>query len=441
MHIERPCARLGPLLAAALLVGGPILADPATPLTLDEAVRRGLAESPAIARARAEVASARAALTTARTYPHNPRLEVEAGRRRGEAGTSTDRGVRLSQEVEMAGQRRRRTAAAEAGLEAADAALHRVRLEVVAAVEDAWVAVLAAEELLDVAQADRRLTDHLLAFEERRLEAGAGTQIRLNLARAASGRAVRAVQRARAEVVRERAALATALGMPPHRLPPVEGPLPIVAPGTPPVADLVEHALATRGDLAAAGHRLERARRSVALERSLALPNLEVGATVRREEGDEIAGGNLGVSIPLFDRNRGGIARARAALDAATADRTAADLRVREEVTAAHGRLRAAAAAVEALRSLVVSSLDESLSLLQRSLQAGKVSATDVLVLRRELVDGRREAVDASRELGRARTALALATGDPSYLLSRTIVPGTAQGTAPSAESTPPDPR
>lgn len=63
----------------------------------------------------------------------------------------------------------------------------------------------------------------------------------------------------------------------------------------------------------------------------------------------------------------------------------------------------------------MVGTLEESLGLLRRAVDAGELSATDVLVLRRELVEGRREQIDAAGELWLARTELELAVEGPLH--------------------------
>lgn len=53
-------------------------------------------ETPQTARSAARVERAEAMLVTARTYPHNPELTIEAADRRGPADSTTDRGLSLS---------------------------------------------------------------------------------------------------------------------------------------------------------------------------------------------------------------------------------------------------------------------------------------------------------------------------------------------------------
>ena len=124
-----------------------------------------------------------------------------------------------------------------------------------------------------------------------------------------------------------------------------------------------------------------------------------------------MVGLTAGITIPLFDRNQGAVAEAAATVDRQARSCRSAELAVRREVTAAYGHYRAAARAVEALRGLVVDTLEESLGLLRKAVEAGELSATDVLLLRRELVDGRREQIEAAGELWLARTELELAVG------------------------------
>jgi len=384
---------------------------PAAELTLAAALAAAEAKSPELRAAAAAVEEARGRLVAARTYPHNPALEVEAADRSGAEGSTTDRGIALSQELELAGQRGKRADAARAGLAAAEARYARRRLEVSAAVERAFAETVRARELLAVAGADVELTRSLLSFEERRLEAGAGTQIDVNLARAAAGRAVRQLQEATAAWNEARARLAEATGLDPVAPPRAAGGLPVRAPGLPPLAELTRRALEERADLAALRRDREEAEHRVVLERSLAVPNLELGAFASREEGDELTGLRAGIGIPLFDRNQGGIAEAEAAVGRVAAEVAAAELAAGREVAAAYAHYRAAAEALAALEGLVVETLSESLDLLRRAVEAGKLSATDVLLLRRELVEGQREQIETAGELWLAKTDLELAVG------------------------------
>lgn len=400
------------LLLIGVLAVEPAGAAPAPhELTLAQALAAAGANSPRLRDAAAAVEEARGRLTTARTYPHNPRVELEAADRDGADGSTTDRGIGLSQEIEIAGQGGKRAAAARAALAAAEATLERRRREVRAEAERAFADAVEARELLRVARSDVTLTGDLVDFAQRRLEAGAGTQIELNLASAAAGRAVHRAQRETAALAAARARLAEAVGMDPAVPPRPAGTLPPAPADLPPLAELTRRAAVHRSDLAAARQQREQAERRVSLERARRIPNLELGAFAAREEGAEIVGLRAGIALPLFDRNEGAVATALAALDRQVAQVDAGELAAGREVAAAYGGYRAAAEALTALGGLVVAPLEESLGLLRRAVEAGELSATDVLLLRRELVEGRREAIEVAGELWRARIDLELAVG------------------------------
>lgn len=404
--------RCGAAVGAVLccLAATPVSA--ATPgLTLEAALEAARSGSPEIRRAEASVEEARGGLVRARTYPHNPTLEAEGAERSGAEGSATDRGVAVAQELELAGQRGKRAAAAREDVAAAEERLERTRREVLATVERTFAEAVRARDLLAVARADVELTRSLLTFEERRLEVGAGTRIDVNLARAAAGRAVRRLQTAKASWLESRARLAEAAGLDPASPPRPAGELPGTPASLPPLEELTRRALAERADLAALRRDRVRSERRVALERSLAYPNLKLGAFAKREEGDDVTGLSVGIALPVFDRNQGGVAEAEAAVGRAVADVAAAELATRREVSAAYSRYRAAAEAVTALEGLVLESLAESLDLLRRAVESGELSARDVLLLRRELVEGQRERIRAAGELWIARTDLELAVG------------------------------
>ena len=88
---------------------------------------------------------------------------------------------------------------------------------------------------------------------------------------------------------------------------------------------------------------------------------------------------------------------------------------VEREVIDALTTYQAAVVASETLHDLVISPLDQDLELLRRSLEAGRITATDVMVFRREIVEAQREYVDAQAAAWTASIVLDLATGRSTY--------------------------
>lgn len=410
---RRVCAFTVVSLAAPLMAQTP---DPSLPsggsITLEQAVALAFERSPQVQESAARVALAEGVLVGARTYPFNPVLEAERASRDDGNERTSDREIALSQEIEIAGQRGKRVATASASAEAARAAFTRSRQELAARVASAFAAVLRARELTVLASFEREVAAELAAFEQRRLDNGAGTLIDLNVTRAAEGRAARRVALASGEEAAARASLAEIVALPVAELPAAAGALPDAWPAPAALAELERLALDRRSDLLALRSEAEAATARIRLERSLATPNLVIGVAKGREaDRDDLDTLRAGFTIPLFQRNQGGIATARAEEGVLSAQLASAELAVRREVVAAWSRAEATSRALAVFRQTVAGTLEENLDLVQRGLAAGKLRGSEVLVFRRELIDSRRELIEAAAEAWLAQIELDLATG------------------------------
>jgi len=402
-----------PLLALLALLAAPLAAEAdVEPLSLAAALRLAAERHPLLVEQAAAVAAAEGELLAARTLPHNPVLEVERASRDEAGERSKDREIALAQELELGGQRRQRIASATARLEAAHAERERAGQELAAEVATAFVDALAARELAALAHLEQELAGALFVFAERRLEAGAGTLVERNVARAAAGRAEWAHALAAAEEAAARIALAALIGVPAAELPPLAGALPAAWPPPPPAAELEAAALAGRPDFVAQRAELEAAAARLRLERAAAVPNLVVGVARGREaDREDLDTVRAGIAIPLFQRNQGAIAVARAEAEAERARLFGTELTVRREVAAAAARAEATARALGLLQHAVAGSLGENLDLVRKGLAAGKLRASEVLVMRQELVASHRDLIAAAADAWRAQIALALALG------------------------------
>jgi cobalt-zinc-cadmium efflux system outer membrane protein len=381
-------------------------------LTLESALTLAAERSPVLRARRQEVEEARGRLATARAFPFNPELELTVADRSSPGASTTDRGLGVSQELELAGQRRLRGAAAGRELAAVEAQLLRERRLLAARVAWTFAEALRARDLLAIEELDTELTRSFLELTETRLGAGAATQLDVNLARAAAGRALLARELAAAADLTARAQLAEEVGLEPSPLPEIRGGFPDAAGEPPPLAELLAAAAARRADLAALRQLSQARRERVELARKKKLPNLRLGAFVEREEGtDDILGAAFSLTLPVLNRHRGAVLEAEAASRRAEHEIEALRRSVAAQVVAAHADLTAAATAAEQLRTRVMGSLEESLDLLRRSFQAGKIGSTELLLFRRELVESRREHVETLARLRSARITLDLAAG------------------------------
>jgi len=380
-------------------------------LTLDQALDDAFTRSPVLRALRAEMDRADARLITARTYLFNPEVGVWAADRDGPSGSSTDRGIEVGQEIELGGKRRRRVEQAQAELDAARARLRRDEQLLSAQVRVAFVEALRVRELLEVEQANTELARRLAEIARKRLDSGSATQIEVNLALAQMGRDERTLYLTQGAYSHARAFLAETIGLDPADPPEPAGELEVPTASLPSLTELVGEALELREDLTSLRHTLRAAQAQRKVAKREVVPNMRLGAFYEKEEGtDRIVGAAVGFSIPIFNRNRGAIAEAEAVQRQVQAEEEAVEIQVRQEVASARSRYQAAASSVQGFKQ-VIGNLGENLDLLQRSLEAGKIGWSEVLLFRREFTEAQRDYVETLADARFAGIELELASG------------------------------
>jgi outer membrane protein, heavy metal efflux system len=399
------------VLTTLVVSAGLASGSPAQGLTLEGAVREASARSPVLRARRALVEQAEGRLITAKTYPYDPELLLEGARRESAGESSTDRALVIAQVIEIGGQRGQRVTQASAELNAARATLLGEERLLAAQVGAAFVETLRVRELVEVEEANMELSRSLFDVARKRFEAGSVPQMDVNIAQVQVGRAERDLRLARGEYDVARAILAEIVGLDPAQPLELMGELELPPRSLAPLSELVEGALQRRTELQAFRATIDATRARIELARREAVPDLAVNA-FRREEGtDRLVGGGIDIRIPIFNRNQGRIAEARAAERQVVAENEATALQVRREVVAARARYDASSEASSNLRQQVLGTLQENLQLLQLSFESGKTGWTEVLVFRREFVDIQRDYINTLTEARLAGIELDLAAG------------------------------
>lgn len=297
-------------LRAGLLTGLALalpIAASAEPISLDEAVRRAIAVSPAIQAQEAGIRSARAGRSQADVRP-NPVLSVEAENIAGTGAYDVYRQaettVTYAQTIERGGKRDARIAYAERDIGVSQASARLVRLDLAEAVQRTFIDLQIAEEVVWLAE--RRLeTERAMQTEALRRVRGYKDPLFVETrAEARVAQARLALDEARSRRGAARAKLASFWG---GKAEDVEVPRGIEKP------DDHLHKLA-EADSALASAAVERAQAAVVVEQTRGVQDYTVSGGVRhlRETGDVAL--VAGISIPLgrFERNRGNIERAQA---------------------------------------------------------------------------------------------------------------------------------
>ena len=168
--------------------------------------------------------------------------------------------------------------------------------------------------------------------------------------------------------------------------------------------------------LRAARAEAERQQALLSVARRSRIPDLDVTVFKQRELDKEANGFAIGVKVPLWNANRGGIARADAIsrISCAEADRVRIEL-----VTELQGRLKELQVAGDQATLLdreLLPAAERSVSLVRLSFEEGETSLLDLL-------DAQRTYRDTQREAAEAHLALSLALGEVQKLAGPDLDP------------------
>lgn len=403
----------GACVALALLLAVDARADARPPLDLASALALARKNNPGLDAARRKVAEARGDVTQASVLlVENPELDVAIGPRfldNPGTGRSLALEVGISQKLEIAGQRGHRVDRTSNDLAATEADTEVAARTLDLAVATAFFQALAATERARIAEEHEALARELFEISKARFDRGAIGPLEANGSRVRLAEAIRQELKARGEVVTTRIRLATLLAVP-DGIPALAGELPTRP--TTSVAELTTAALERRPEIVAAARRTRAARAAGGLARASAWPDLRIGARFATEEASAAVLGTFSVPLPFFQRQQGERERAEAAVLRLEAEERATRAEVMAQVREAGVELDRASRTLGLYDDAVLESLEENVELLKRMLDAGKVAPAEVIVLQRELLEGRVGYLEARAELAitdaRARTAAGL---------------------------------
>lgn len=408
--------RFFPLLGIAglgLAVTAGAAQRPPTPLTLEQALAWAGENNPTLRGARIELRRQKGALAHAdRATPSNPELQLNAGDRVAPDGSSTtDIGIRLSQELWIAGQGGLREDAAQARVSGKQAQLDFLQQSIAARVRAAFLQALVAGRAVATAEQVLAVNRELSDYAQRRLDAGEGTRLETNTARIGAGRTRALLARAENRRTQARLRLAELLALDPSRPLPLTGELNPSKLSIPGEKKLLRRAVQRRGDLAAAGQAVNAAQEELELAQRRVIPNLRVFGFYREENNNEITGGGVAFELPLLHRYEGERRQASAQLDAARLERRTLQLTVRQQVLKALSNYRTARERVAALGDDVVAAARENFELTRHAFEAGELGAPALATARDTLINTRRDYLDALEALVTAGSDLERATG------------------------------
>jgi cobalt-zinc-cadmium efflux system outer membrane protein len=297
------------------------------PVDLDRLLRMAAQQNPILKQAAADVAAARGAAVQAGLYP-NPTAGYQ-GDQIGSGHTAGQQGAFVHQTIVTAGKLSLAQAAAIAEVTRTEAAMQQAQADLAADVRAKLFALRAATEAVRITEELAAKSQALYERQQKLLDSGqpvAPHEVSQSkaLASVARGEVIQAHNRRTAALKQ----LAAAVGV--AELAAVDAGKADAALPACTFDAIKQRVLESHSDLRAAAAQVERARLQAELARVTPYPNVETNTYVQHDYQTRTPqfGVQIGVALPIFDRNQGNIVQAEANLVRATheADRVRLDL-------------------------------------------------------------------------------------------------------------------
>lgn len=387
------------------------LPAPATPaeyvgrVTLAELENLALAHNPTLEQARSGTWEAYGRRVQAGLYP-NPEVGYSASEI-GNNGAAGQQGIYLNQEFVTAGKLRLSSAVEAHRQRQAQHVVEAQEQRILTAVRREFYAVLAARRTLAIAEELEQVSDRGVRTTEARLEAREGTRLDVLQARIEADRARLVARTAENDHRAAWQRLAAILGLPDFQPAELAGDLERrLAPVT--WDDAWARLSGTSPQLAEARAGVDRA--AVALKRAEAqpVPNIFLQAGVLHDfsSDDQIANVQLGVPLPIFDRNQGNIASAQADYIRACREVQRRDLVLQRGLANVYRDYANAQAQVEKYRESILPAARESYDLSRSLFDAGETSYLQLLTAQRTFAQTNIEYVERLAELWQSVVAI-----------------------------------
>ncbi|MBI3730379.1 MAG: TolC family protein [Burkholderiales bacterium] len=383
-------------------------------LTLEQAWKFAENGNATLRQANAQLAAIQGEATDASAALwNNPKLTGEhVSRKVPQSGMSTESrrewSTGIEQTFEIAGQQGYRRKATQLQLQAVEASIEDTRRAIRAEVERRFVQVLSLQERIVTERQSLKIIEDTAASVKKRVAAGEDSKLDGNLAQVEAARAGNQIGVLEEQLIQARADLAIALQIPGDLLPPVSGTLGVASPVYT-LEALLSNSL-NRPLLRSLDYREQSAKSRLALERATRYPDLTVGLSTGREgpanARERLTTLTLSIPLPLFRNNVSGIGRASTELSQAQIERETSIRDTGSNINSLWKKLQSLSNRVNALQQNILPALEENQRLSVKSLQAGEIGLFQLLVVTRQVLDGRRDLIDAQTELRLARISL-----------------------------------
>jgi cobalt-zinc-cadmium efflux system outer membrane protein len=320
--------------------------------------------------------------------PSNPEVKTEIGARESSSERHTDYTIALSQEIEVYGQRRKRINVANKKIEKVKFEITDVERNVIANVKSSYYEVLTSLEIVKLQSYVEGIFKRLWNATMEKYKAGAISALELNSMKIRYGLAKQQLLAAKKNNQNSLLNLKLLLGKSNDEPLSLKGDLMYQALQVN-LEDLLTSAYETRPDLKAMELEKERASREISLRKAERIPNPDLSGFFTREEGgaDDIVGGEISISIPIWDRKQSELKKARTAKDVADINIKNKYLEIQKEVETAYRSFMAEKEGIAIYTDEIMPQVDENLKLNEISYKEGKINFIGFLTVQSDLIE------------------------------------------------------
>lgn len=385
-------------------------------LTIEQAITIAIGKNPELQALRLEENTAKGRNEKAQLLlVNNPTIEGSASRkdRPGEEGGGhfTNYGFKLSQEVEIAGQRSARIDVAEKELARVQAEIRDRERLLISDVKDAFVRALAVKKKSSLEEEVVRLNEELLGYAKIKFQAGDISGLDMNLSEVELSKARKELLLTRREYKEALLALQGLLGLSPDMAFEIEGELLSETPVMPDKEVLKSSALSSRQDAQAAVFEIGKTESALRLAKKEAFPNITLSGFYDRDENRNIAGLGISIPLPLFDRKQAEEKEAFAKAEAAKIKAAGMRRSIEREIDQAFNDIASAIEELSLFNKEILVKAAENLDLLNLAFKEGKIGLFEVRLARKDTVEAQLAYIEAQTRAQLALNAIEKTTG------------------------------
>jgi outer membrane protein, heavy metal efflux system len=391
-----------------------------TPVTLQELEQLALQNNPTTAVAAAEIEAARGRTQQAAAW-HNPVIGYSGEELTNNHDARGQHGFFVEQTIPLGGKLRLSRDVSQTTIAQAEAVRDLQRLRVLSSVRRAFYAVLLTERQIEVEERLAALASETVGVTAQRFNVGTADRPDFLESEIESRRLQLQLNRSKNVLRAERARLAALTGVPEVAGRPLAATIEAAIPKLEHDA-VIQTLLDQSPEMKAARAELERTKATTARAQRATFPDLFLrgGAAYNREHGQESGRPigwegaiEAGISVPLFNRNAGGITTARADETRAQAELKRLELSLRSRAETQFAEYATAEHSAEEYRTEILPRAEEAHRLYLTRYREMAAAYPQVLVSQRTLFDLSAEYLESMRQAWTAAVELqGLLAGD-----------------------------